>query len=215
MAASDTFAYKRDAKLQQRLAAEMSALLKQPHNSICADCGNEKTVRFCSVKLGVFLCNRCYGLHRNLGAHITRGKCIGLDAWSPEEVDFMRANGNVRVNSYYEASIPPGLQRPTASSTDNYVSGWIRDKYERRKYIPSNTAPGESAGFLPDARCIAQAGIANLASQHAGQRVAVPVTTSAPPPQLFDADFSNFDAPTHSANPRASEHAFADDLISF
>ena len=46
--ASDPFAYKRDTKLQERLAAEVQRLLKLPGNSACADCGATRTVRFCS-----------------------------------------------------------------------------------------------------------------------------------------------------------------------
>ena len=57
-------------------------------NLECADCGNSggRSVRFASVKLGVFICNQCYAAHRALGAHITRGKCIGLDSFTEREV---------------------------------------------------------------------------------------------------------------------------------
>ena len=122
MADADAFAYKRDTKLQARLAAEVDALAKLPHNSACADCGDPKRIRFCSVTLGVFLCNRCYGLHRALGAHVTRVKCLGLDAWKPEEVDLLRAIGNAAARSAYEANVPPGHARPTASSADREVA---------------------------------------------------------------------------------------------
>ena len=113
---SDEFAYKRDEKLQKRLSAEVDALAKLPGNATCADCGDPKRIRFCSVTLGVFLCNRCYGVHRALGAHVTRVKCLGLDAWKPEEVDLLRAVGNARAAQRYEATAPPDLVRPTAAS---------------------------------------------------------------------------------------------------
>ena len=102
---SDEFAYKRDEKLQKRLSAEVDALAKLPGNATCADCGDPKRIRFCSVTLGVFLCNRCYGVHRALGAHVTRVKCLGLDAWKPEEVEFLRSNGNDKVNAKYLANM--------------------------------------------------------------------------------------------------------------
>ena len=133
-AMSDPYAYKRDAKLQARLAAEIQALLKLPPNSECADCGATKTVRFCSVTLGVFLCNRCYGIHRNVGAHVTRTKCVGLDTWSPAEVEAMRAMGNTRAKALFEATVPADVARATATSTDRETERWIRDKYERRRY---------------------------------------------------------------------------------
>ena len=131
---ADPFAYKRDKQLQARLAAEVAALVKQPTNAACADCGATRTVRFCSVTLGTFLCNRCYGLHRAIGAHVTRCKCIGLDMWAPDEVAKLRATGNAMARRTYEANVPPGTERPNAASGDREVERWIRDKYERRKY---------------------------------------------------------------------------------
>ena len=136
---AEDFSWKRDAKLQARLSAEVDALAKLPSNSTCADCADAKRIRFCSVTLGVFLCNRCYGLHRALGAHVTRGKCLGLDAWKPEEVELLRAVGNARARSQFEATVPPGFARPTAGSADREVAAWIRDKYERKKYFASGT----------------------------------------------------------------------------
>ena len=147
---SDPFAYKRDAKLQARLATEIQKLLKLPGNSECADCGATRTVRFCSVTLGVFLCNRCYGIHRNVGAHITRTKCCnGLDTWSTAEVEALRAMGNRRANALFEATAPADVARATASSTDRETERWIRDKYERRRYAAApaavSSAPAHAA----------------------------------------------------------------------
>ena len=136
---AEDFSWKRDVKLQARLSAEVEALAKLPSNATCADCAESKRIRFCSVTLGVFLCNRCYGLHRALGAHVTRGKCLGLDAWKPEEVELLRSMGNARARSLYEANVPPGFARPTAGSADREVAAWIRDKYERKKYFASGT----------------------------------------------------------------------------
>ena len=138
---ADPFAYKRDTKLQARLSAEVERLAKLPANSVCADCDERRRIRFVSVTLGVFLCNRCYGLHRALGAHVTRGKCLGLDAWKPEEVELLRAVGNVKAAALYEARVPPDLPRPTAASPDREVAAWIRDKYERRRYCAAAAAP--------------------------------------------------------------------------
>jgi len=147
---TDEFAYKRDAKLQARLSAEVERLAKLPGNTVCADCGEAKRIRFCSVTLGVFLCNRCYGLHRALGAHVTRGKCLGLDAWKPEEVELLRSMGNIRARALYEATTPETVVRPTAASPDREVAQWIKAKYEGRRYYSATqpavvTAPALAA----------------------------------------------------------------------
>ena len=155
---SDPYAYKRDARLQTRLAAEIQALLKLPANSECADCGATRTVRFCSVTLGIFLCNRCYGIHRSVGAHITRTKCVGLDTWSPGEVEAMRAMGNTRAKALFEATVPADVARATAISTDRETERWVRDKYERRHYYaaaPAHAAASATVGLCATAPAFA------------------------------------------------------------
>ena len=122
------FDYKRDTKLQEKLLKEVQKLVKLPSNATCADCGATRTVRFCSITLGTFICNRCYGIHRAVGAHITRGKCIGLDAWAPDEVDRLRTVGNARAKLIWEAMVPASVTIPTAISTDKEVEIWIRNK---------------------------------------------------------------------------------------
>ena len=43
--------------------------------------------RWASWNLGVFICIRCAGIHRNLGVHISRVKSVNLDAWTPEQME--------------------------------------------------------------------------------------------------------------------------------
>ena len=51
----------------------------------CVDC-DSKGPRWASWNLGIFLCIRCAGIHRNLGVHISRVKSVNLDSWKPKEV---------------------------------------------------------------------------------------------------------------------------------
>lgn len=143
--------YKLDTKLQERLLREIHALIEQPANSICADCAARLRARsaFLSVTLGVWLCNRCYGIHRSIGAHITRTKCVGLDAFSPDEVRFMAANGNARVAQRFEAAVPHGTVRPTAASTNSEVERWIRLKYEQRVFYREEPDASVLTGSMP------------------------------------------------------------------
>ncbi len=176
--ADDAFAWKRDTKLQARLSAEVEALAKLPSNATCADCGDAKRIRFCSVTLGVFLCNRCYGLHRALGAHVTRGKCLGLDAWHPDEVNLLRSVGNAGARAQFEANVPAGVVRPTAASADRDVAAWIRDKYERKKYFGSSAAV---AVELSDGASAASTSAASV-PQQPSQRSQPPPPPPQPPP---------------------------------
>jgi hypothetical protein len=42
--------------------------------------------RWASWNLGIFVCIRCAGIHRNLGVHISKVKSVNLDSWTPVQV---------------------------------------------------------------------------------------------------------------------------------
>uniref|UniRef100_A0A3Q3LQ41 Stromal membrane-associated protein 1-like n=1 Tax=Mastacembelus armatus TaxID=205130 RepID=A0A3Q3LQ41_9TELE len=117
-------------KLNEQHQAILSKLLRQEDNKYCADC-EAKGPRWASWNLGVFMCIRCAGIHRNLGVHISRVKSVNLDQWTPEQIQSMVDMGNTRARQLYEAHLPEDFRRP---QTDQAVEVFIRDKYERKKY---------------------------------------------------------------------------------
>ncbi|XP_065815277.1 stromal membrane-associated protein 1 isoform X8 [Labrus bergylta] len=130
-------------KLNEQHQAILSKLLREDDNKYCADC-EAKGPRWASWNLGVFMCIRCAGIHRNLGVHISRVKSVNLDQWTPEQIQSMVDMGNGRARQLYEAHLPEGVKRP---QTDQAVEVFIRDKYERKKYYDKEamaTAPMES-----------------------------------------------------------------------
>lgn len=94
--------------------------------------------RWASWNLGVFLCIRCAGIHRNLGVHISRVKSVNLDTWTPEQVLSLQQMGNSRARAVYEAQLPDAFRRP---QTDNALESFIRAKYEHKKYIAREWVP--------------------------------------------------------------------------
>ncbi|XP_070772485.1 stromal membrane-associated protein 1-like [Enoplosus armatus] len=117
-------------KLNEQHQAILSKLLREDDNKYCADC-EAKGPRWASWNLGVFMCIRCAGIHRNLGVHISRVKSVNLDQWTPEQIQSMVDMGNSRARKLYEAHLPETFRRP---QTDQAVEVFIRDKYERKKY---------------------------------------------------------------------------------
>uniref|UniRef100_A0A665THM8 Stromal membrane-associated protein 1-like n=1 Tax=Echeneis naucrates TaxID=173247 RepID=A0A665THM8_ECHNA len=124
-------------KLNEQHQAILSKLLREDDNKYCADC-EAKGPRWASWNLGVFMCIRCAGIHRNLGVHISRVKSVNLDQWTPEQIQSMVDMGNTRARRLYEAHLPESFRRP---QTDQAVEVFIRDKYERKKYYDKEAAP--------------------------------------------------------------------------
>ncbi|XP_066191443.1 stromal membrane-associated protein 2 [Sylvia atricapilla] len=115
----------------ERYQAVLAGLLAEDENKFCADC-QAKGPRWASWNLGVFICIRCAGIHRNLGVHISRVKSVNLDQWTQEQIQCVQEMGNGKANRLYEAYLPENFRRP---QTDQAVESFIRDKYEKKKYM--------------------------------------------------------------------------------
>ena len=81
------------------------------------------------------MCIGCSGIHRSLGVHISFVRSVNLDTWTSAQVKFMESWGNKRAKSYYEARVPRDIRPPTEHSSLREREQWIRDKYERRRFV--------------------------------------------------------------------------------
>ncbi|CAM2710396.1 unnamed protein product [Rotaria socialis] len=125
------------SKMQEKYQAILAQMLKEEDNKYCVDC-DTKSPRWASWNIGVFICIRCAGFHRNLGVHISRVKSVNLDSWTAEQIASMQAMGNSRARAVYEANLPDGFRRPQGDST---LESFIRAKYEQRKWIAKEWIP--------------------------------------------------------------------------
>uniref|UniRef100_A0A672G2F9 Arf-GAP with dual PH domain-containing protein 1-like n=1 Tax=Salarias fasciatus TaxID=181472 RepID=A0A672G2F9_SALFA len=108
-------------------------LLERPGNEKCADCAAADP-EWASYTLGVFVCQSCSGLHRNI-AHISKVKSLLLDPWSASELE-------VRNDVY---------QRSSSLSCTFFFrllrEQWIRAKYERKEFMCVERQEPYSAGY--------------------------------------------------------------------
>ncbi|XP_029298800.1 stromal membrane-associated protein 2 [Cottoperca gobio] len=114
-----------------RYQAVLNSLLALEDNKYCADC-ESKGPRWASWNLGIFICIRCAGIHRNLGVHISKVKSVNLDQWTQVQVQCVQEMGNAKAKRLYEAFLPECFHRP---ETDQSAEMFIRDKYDKKKYI--------------------------------------------------------------------------------
>ncbi|XP_031499835.1 ADP-ribosylation factor GTPase-activating protein AGD12-like [Nymphaea colorata] len=109
-------------------------LLKKD-NQLCADCGAPEP-KWASANIGVFLCLKCCGVHRNLGTHISKVLSVTLDDWTDEEIESMiEVGGNISANAIYEAFIPEGSSKPIPDSTYEERLKFIRSKYVLQEFL--------------------------------------------------------------------------------
>uniref|UniRef100_A0A7S2WAG4 Arf-GAP domain-containing protein n=1 Tax=Mucochytrium quahogii TaxID=96639 RepID=A0A7S2WAG4_9STRA len=121
---------------------ELRSLIRTvPGNNVCVDC-REPNPTWASVNLGIFMCLACSGIHRAMGVHISFVKSTTLDKWTAEFVANMKNGGNERANKFFEAELPPGYPRP---STMRDREAFIRDKYQHRKWVATNSTMARRA----------------------------------------------------------------------
>nr|CAG4643976.1 EOG090X06Q2 [Lepidurus arcticus] len=123
--------------IQDKCQVLLGYMLRDDDNKYCVDC-DAKGPRWASWNIGVFLCIRCAGIHRNLGVHISRVKSVNLDSWTPEQVTSLQQMGNSRARAVYEANLPDNFRRP---QDDSSLEVFVRAKYEAKKYIAREWVP--------------------------------------------------------------------------
>ncbi|XP_024361232.1 probable ADP-ribosylation factor GTPase-activating protein AGD13 [Physcomitrium patens] len=117
---------------------KLKKLLQQPDNRLCADC-RAPYPKWASTSIGVFICTKCYEVHRDLGAHISTVVSVNLEEWSDEQVEVMEAvGGNAAANSVYEKCIPSDVRKPSPNASIDERTDFIRRKYEDQEFLKPN-----------------------------------------------------------------------------
>ena len=110
----------------------MKKYLSRPENRYCADC-KRPSPTWASLNLGVFVCIKCSGCHREIGVHITKIKSVELDLWPSKSLtDFAKINNEI-ANAFWEYDLKNyDFQR----IRDNEIRliEFIRDKYEFKRW---------------------------------------------------------------------------------
>jgi Arf-GAP/SH3 domain/ANK repeat/PH domain-containing protein len=121
--------------------AESSALLQRIRsadegNRLCADCGTDNKVDWCSINLGILLCIECSGIHRSLGTHISKVRSLTLDTavFTQDIIEVLMLIGNRVSNMIWEAKLDRFL-KPSPQSTREQRLHFITAKYIDHTYV--------------------------------------------------------------------------------
>uniref|UniRef100_A0A8C1RUY2 Small ArfGAP 1 n=1 Tax=Cyprinus carpio TaxID=7962 RepID=A0A8C1RUY2_CYPCA len=137
-------------KLNEQHQAILSKMLREDDNKYCADC-EAKGPRWASWNLGVFICIRCAGIHRNLGVHISRVKSVNLDQWTPDQIQSVQSMGNTKARQLYEKSSDaalPSVSSPSSQAAEKSKLEKEREKKKEEKKRERDTDKGNKpAGF--------------------------------------------------------------------
>ncbi|CAK8692828.1 unnamed protein product [Clavelina lepadiformis] len=108
---------------------------------ICADCSAPEPC-WASVNRGVYMCNDCAGVHRNLGRHVSQVKHLQKSIWHENQLNMVKQLVLVGANSIWEHSlldpqqIRSGKRKPNPSdSIHSTKNDFIRAKYEQLAYV--------------------------------------------------------------------------------
>ena len=119
-----------------RQKALMKKYLSRPENHLCADC-KRPSPTWASLNIGVFVCIKCSGCHREIGVHITKIKSVELDLWPSKSLtDFSKINNEI-ANAYWEYDLR-NFDFQKIRDNEIRLIEFIRDKYEFRRWAKPN-----------------------------------------------------------------------------
>eukprot|EP01084_Bolivina_argentea_P092923 167158_1 len=113
----------------QQCALKLKKLSREYENRWCVDCG-ERNPTWVSVNIGCWLCLKCSGLHRNLGANYSFIKSTTMDNWNYKLLHkFKKLGGNKQTKIIY------GNNMITNQMNDYHSLTFIRDKYIKKAFV--------------------------------------------------------------------------------
>ena len=111
----------------------LKKLLQKPENKYCADC-KIPNPNWASLNIGIFICIKCCGCHRQLGVQISRIKSIDLDIWPEDSLELFQYINNQIANNYWEYNLN-NYDFSKLRSNDSLLYKFIKMKYENKAFV--------------------------------------------------------------------------------
>ena len=111
----------------------LKKLLQKPENKYCADC-KMPNPNWASLNIGIFICIKCCGCHRQLGVQISRIKSIDLDIWPEDSLELFQYINNQIANNYWEYNLN-NYDFSKLRNNDSLLYKFIKMKYENKAFV--------------------------------------------------------------------------------
>ena len=107
--------------------------------SHCADCG-AIGAKWVLINRGIFLCDKCAGIHRALPSQMSTVRSTALDSLDKISIALLKSLGNKTTNDILEHNLTPNDRiGPNASFDERNL--FIRKKYLERAFASSEEPP--------------------------------------------------------------------------
>jgi hypothetical protein len=103
------------------------------YDTVCADCGAPNS-SWTSLNWGVTLCDACAGVHRGLGANVSKVRSLALDYVEPLHRALIEAIGSVRANEILTVRCPAEEAIPEDAAAEER-GHFIERKYRERAFV--------------------------------------------------------------------------------
>jgi len=104
-------------------------------NNVCTDCG-AKDPSWVSLNLASVICIECSGVHRRLGASISKVRSLKLDNLSVPILELFSKLNSQEVNRVWEGAIDQApSMKPDTDSDQDRREAFIRNKYVEKVFL--------------------------------------------------------------------------------